>query len=255
MGRRKSSGWAPHRVAARILFGDERNHPTPRRVARALFGPKTVASIRRDPDTRTVSARGARRRADGTWELASARRARTYRAPAAGTPRPDAAATPRRADAKRAGTGGTQRSSQARDYRRGPGGRMDGSSRSKPRSPTPADLIGLNRLRCDWCRGSGQRPLYTRAGRILTVIGLVECGHAWAVDGGGPAQKAPANSSRFICPSCESTGQMVFRVTINGTLTKHAFPCAVCKGWTPFWNATGWGAWKRKQKRRASGTP
>lgn len=252
MGKRKSSGWAPHRVAARILFGDERNHPTPRRVARVLFGPKAVASIRRDPGTGTVTARGARRRADGTWELKSGRRSRTYRAPAAGVPRTGAVPDRRRDDRRQDGARGSKRSPQAREYRQGAGGRMAGSGRSRAKVPAPAALIGLNRLRCDWCRGSGHRPIYTQAGRILTVIGSVECGHAWAITG-GPAQKAPAASSRFSCPSCDSTGQMVVDVAAHGTVTKHSMPCAVCKGWTPFWNGTGWGAWKRKQRRRTAG--
>jgi hypothetical protein len=253
--RRRSSFWAPHRVAMRILFGPERNHPTLRGIGQLLFGPHTVASIRRDTDTGTIKARGARRRPDGTWERASGRRARTYRGPATGgRDTAQRAGTRRTARAQRSGRG-AKRSPQARNYRQGAAGRMTGAAPTKAKLTSPAQVAGLTKVRCSWCRGSAWRPLYTREGRALTVIGVVECNHAWAVDRNGPAQKAPARSNKFTCHGCASTGQATITLTHHGAPATHQMPCPVCKGWTPFWNASNWGTWTRKQGRRRTNSP
>lgn len=65
---------APHRVLMRLLFGHRRNWPT----LAALLRPRTVASIRRDPDSGDIVATGVRRAAGG-WEPGP-RRPRAYRA-------------------------------------------------------------------------------------------------------------------------------------------------------------------------------
>lgn len=248
MGRRKkkSSFWAPHRMAARVVYGDERNHPHPFRRIASWFETKTVATASRDPRTGTVKSRGMRRTKDG-WRLDGSRRTRTYRPGEVDQPR--AARSKARADKRQTDRALRNRSrtdtstpttntnpNLARKSKRGPGGRMNGSVSGAPKMPTPRQAVGLQRLGCDWCRGTGTRPLTTGKGRVKTVIGIAPCAHSWAVPNHGPGQDAPDRWDSLVCPPCTNTGSATVKVKQgSGPAVAAEVPCFTCNGWIRHW--------------------
>lgn len=245
MGRRKSSGWAPHRVALRILFGPERNHPHPVRGLKRALGIGEIASARRDPRTGTVEARGMRRTADG-WQLTKTRKKRTYtrgeveqdraaRSKTRAAKRTtDRAARAPRAAAKPAAAKATN-PNLARKSRQRPDGTMAGSIEGLSQMPTPRKATGLQRLGCDWCRGTGTRPL-TTGKSIRTVIGVARCSHSWAVPNNGPGQDAPRRGDALVCPPCQNKGKVpVVAKRGDGVEVTAEVPCPTCHGWILHW--------------------
>jgi hypothetical protein len=242
MGRRKSSPWAPHRVALRVLFGPERNHPHPIRGLKRALGVGHIASASRNPRTGEVTSRGMRRTADG-WKLDGSRRSRTYRA---GETEPDrtkrsqaraakrksdrAGRTAPKAKASAAKPAADTNPNLARKTRRNADGTMAGSTSGIPKMPTPRKAVGLQRLGCDWCRGRGTRPLTQGKGRIKTVIGIAPCSHSWAVPNHGPGQNS------LVCPPCENKGSVLVSVRQkSGRGVEVRVPCFTCKGWILHW--------------------
>lgn len=238
MGRR-SSEWAPHRVAGRVFLG----HDLLRAIRRA-FRTQEIASARRDPRTGTVEARGMSRTADG-WRITKSRKRRTYRpgevdkpraarsSARAGKRKADRAARSSRAAAKPAAD---TNPNLARKVKRGPGGQMAGSISGVPKMPTPRKAVGLQRLGCDWCRGTGTRPLTIGKGRVKTVIGVARCAHSWAVPNNGPGQNAPDRRDSLVCPPCQNTGKATVKVTKSGSKAAEAdVPCFTCNGWILHW--------------------
>ena len=248
MGRRKSSGWAPHRVALRMLFGPERNHPHPVRGFKRRLGVGVVASASRNPRTGDVTSRGMRRTEKG-WRLDGSRKARTYRpgevepdrakrsqARAAKRKSDRAGRTAPKAKASAATTAAGTNPNLARKTKRGPGGQMAGSTSGVPKMPTPRKAVGLQRLGCDWCRGTGTRPLTIGKGRVKTVIGVARCAHSWAVPNNGPGQNAPDRRDSLVCPPCQNTGKATVKVTKSGSKAAEAdVPCFTCNGWILHW--------------------
>lgn len=246
MGRRKrkSSFWAPHRVAARVMYGPERNHPHPLRALRRFFGTQEVASVRRDTRTGEVKARGARRTEDG-WQLTKSRKARTYQPgevekPSAarskarsGKRKTDRAARSPRTAAKPADD---KNPNLARKSKRNADGTMNGSIEGLSKMPTPRKATGMQRLGCGWCRGTGTRPLTVGKGRVRTVIGVARCAHSWAVPNNGPGQDAPDRRDSLVCPTCENKGKVsVVARGSDGAEVKAEAPCTTCKGWILHW--------------------
>lgn len=232
----KKSFYSPGRIAMGILFGDRRNHPTKRRVKRAVFGPKPVASIRRNPDG-TVTARGAERTPDG-WKRTKSKRARTYRPGQTAKARTAKRAAERD---RRQGRPVAQRNPDAnpnlrRKHKQGPGGRMQGSVRGGLPFPTVPQAVGLDGLRCDWCRGTNVRPLFNGTGRLKSVIGAAPCDHTWAVPEDGPAQKPPGAGSRLLCKPCKNLGKITISVVLaDGTAAAGETACPTCRGWILHW--------------------
>ena len=248
MGRRKSSPWAPHRVALRILFGPERNHPHPVRGLKRRLRIGVIASARRNPRTGEVTSRGMRRTEKG-WRLDGSRKARTYRpgevepdrvkrsqARAAKRKSDRAGRTAPKAKASAAKTAAGTNPNLARKSKRGPGGQMAGSLSGVPKMPTPRKAVGLQRLGCDWCRGKGTRPLTQGKGRVKTVIGIAPCSHSWAVPNHGPGQNAPDRWDSLVCPPCGNKGSVTVTVQQKGGReVKAQVPCFTCKGWILHW--------------------
>lgn len=242
--RKKSSFWAPHRVAARAIYGNERDQPHPLRRIKRWFSTETVASASRDTRTGTVKARGARRTEDG-WQLTKSRKTRTYRPGETDKPRPDRSKS--RADKRAAGrTTRNPRASAkasadknpnlARKSTRRADGTMAGSVSGAPKMPTPRQAVGLQRLGCAWCRGTGTRPLTVGKGRVRTVIGYAPCGHSWAVPNNGPGQDAPDRRDSLVCPQCQNTGKTTVKVKRPGGREPAAeVPCFTCGGWILHW--------------------
>jgi hypothetical protein len=84
MAKRKSkkkSYWSPTAVVGRVPWGRAGFKGAVRRVRREWIGPRTVASIRPDPDTGKLKAAGVRQRKDGTWEAKPPRRRPTKAKP------------------------------------------------------------------------------------------------------------------------------------------------------------------------------
>lgn len=243
--RKKSSFWAPQRVAKRVVFGAERNQPHPLRALRRFFGTQEVASASRDPKTGTVKSRGARRTKDG-WQLDGSRRTRTYRPGEVDPPRKarsksrsDKRKTDRAGRSPRAAVTSTTGANPnlARKSTQGADGRMSGSTSGVPRMPTPRKAVGLQRLGCDWCRGTGTRPLTVGRSRVKTVIGFAPCAHSWAVPNNGPGQDAPDRRDSLVCPPCQNTGKATVKVTKgSGSRASTAdVPCFTCNGWILQW--------------------
>jgi len=242
MGRR-SSEWAPHRVAGRVFLG----HDLLRAIRRA-FRTQEIASARRDPRTGTVEARGMSRTADG-WRLTKSRKRRTYRpgevepdrakrsqARAAKRKSDRAGRTAPKAKASAAKAAAGTNPNLARKTKRRADGTMAGSTSGVPRMPTPRKAVGLQRLGCDWCRGKGTRPLTQGKGRIKTVIGIAPCSHSWAVPNHGPGQNAPDRWDSLVCPPCGNKGSVIVTVQQKGGReVKAQVPCFTCKGWILHW--------------------
>lgn len=244
MAKRKFSFWAPHRVAARVGFGPERDHPHPFRALRRFFGTQEVASARRDPRIGTVKARGARRTKDG-WQLTKSRRTRTYRPGEVDKPRQarsKARSDKRKTDRAARGPRTTapkpeaKNPNLARKAKRNADGTMAGSIEGLSKMPTPRKAVGLQRLGCNWCRGKGVRPLTVGKGRVRTVIGVANCSHSWAVPNNGPGQDAPDRRDSLVCPPCENKGKVpVVAKRSDGVEVKAEVPCPTCKGWILHW--------------------
>lgn len=243
--RKRRSFWAPHRVAARVVYGNERNHPHPLRWLKRKVTMTEVVSVRRDPKTGVVRVRGGRRTEDG-WQLTKSRRTRTYRP--GEVDKPSAVRSKSRADKRK--TDRAARSPRtaakpaadtnpnlARKSTRAADGRMAGSTSGVPRMPTPRKAVGLQRLSCDWCRSTGTRPLTTGKGRVKTVIGFAPCAHSWAVPNNGPGQDAPDRHDSLVCPPCQNTGKAVVKVKpgSGGKTSTTAVPCFTCQGWILHW--------------------
>lgn len=245
--KKKSSFWAPQRIAARVVYGDERDHPHPFRRMRGWFTTQVVASASRNPKTGEVKSRGMRRTQDG-WRLDGSRRTRTYRSGEVDPPRAarskarsDQRKTSRAARTSRTRTAPAQDTPNtnpnlARKAKRGPGGRMAGSVSGVPKIPTPRQAVGLQRLGCDWCRGTGTRPLTTGKGRVKTVIGIAPCAHSWAVPNHGPGQDAPDRWDSLVCPLCQNAGSVTVKVEQkSGPAVAAKVPCFTCNGWIRHW--------------------
>lgn len=245
MAKRKprKSFYSPGRIVMGVLFGSERNWPTWPRVRRTLFGHKDVVSIRRGPEG-TVKARGAVRTPDG-WKRDKGKRARTYRP--GQTTKPRAA---KRTDA-RAGKRGAERTartgrsaepvSQAnpnlrRHHRQSADGRLQGSLKGGYAFPSVPQTVGLDGLRCDWCRGTNVRALFTGSGRLKKVIGVAPCAHAWAVPDGGPGQQPPGPGDKLLCAKCSNTGSVTVKIKHrSGTRLSAPGVCPTCRGWILHW--------------------
>lgn len=247
MGRRKrKSFWAPHRVATRVVFGAERNQPHPVRWLKRKLTMQEVVSIRRDPKTGIVHARGGRRTEDG-WQPTKSRKTRTYRPGEVDKPRGTRSTKKTRSDKRssdraarsprtKAKPAAGKNPNLARKSKRNADGTMAGSIEGLSKMPTPRKAVGLQRLGCGWCRGTGTRPLTVGKGRVRTVIGVARCSHSWAVPNNGPGQDAPDRRDSLVCPPCENKGkQQVVARRPDGVEVKAEVPCTTCKGWILHW--------------------
>lgn len=247
--KRKSSFWAPHRIASRVVFGPERNQPHPVRWLKRKLTMQEVVSIRRDPKTGVVHARGGRRTKDG-WQPTKSRKTRSYRPGevdkprrarnTAGSGRADKRKTDRASRSPRTTTKPDAKNPNpnlARKSKRNTDGTMAGSVSGGPKMPTPRKAVGLQRLGCAWCRGTGVRPLTVGKGRVRTVIGVAKCAHSWAVPNHGPGQDPPDRRDSMVCPDCANTGVRRIRTKrhADGAETTGTLPCFVCKGWILHW--------------------
>lgn len=245
--RKRKSFWAPHRVAARVVFGSERNQPHPLRWLKRKVTMTEVVSVRRDPKTGVVHARGGRRTEDG-WQITKSRRKRTYRPGEVDKPRRTRSANSKtRADKRKtdraarsprkpAAKPEAKNPNLARKSKRNADGTMAGSIEGLSKMPTPRKAVGLQRLGCAWCRGKGVRPLTVGKGRVRTVIGVANCSHSWAVPNNGPGQDAPDRRDSLVCPPCENKGTVpVVARRADGVEVKAEVPCTTCKGWILHW--------------------
>lgn len=232
----------PRRVLMRVLFGN-RDQPTFAKLRKMAFGSKTVASISRDPRTGKVRARGVKRTKDG-WALTPGTkplspRAKRKRESAAEQRRIERTAARMSRRSTRAGRAKAAlgNGELARDFRQGAGGRMNGSGSAKTGLSTPRQATGLTRLRCDWCRSTGVRPIFTGSGQIKTVIAVQSCNHRWSSKGNGPAQKPAGRHDKLLCPPCENSGEITLTTTrhADGAKTVSTLPCFTCLGWIRHW--------------------
>ena len=197
---------------------------------------KEVASIRRGRDG-TVTARGAVR-TPGGWKLQKGKRTRTYQPGQTTKVRAEKRTAERD---RRQGRQAAPRNPDAnpnlrRKHKQGPGGRMQGSVQGGVPFPTVPQAVGLDGLRCAWCRGTNVRPLFNGTGRLKSVIGVAPCDHTWAVPEDGPAQKPPASGSRLLCKQCKNLGKITISIVVaDGARATGETACPTCRGWILHW--------------------
>lgn len=233
--RKLKTFYSPRRFVPRAIF----NEPTWGHLRKKVAGPTRVASIKRDPATGKTTSKGVRRTADG-WAATPKRTSKSKRAKQkTGTERRAderaaarrSARTPARKPRATSGNG-----SLARDYDQAPGGRMNGSAAGKTGLPTVRQATGLTRLNCPWCRSSGQRPIFTGAGQLKTVVAVLPCNHRWSSRDGGPAQEPAAPGDKFLCPPCQNTGTFTMKTRArDGSTVTHQQLCPTCVGWIIHW--------------------
>lgn len=172
----RGSGWAPHQVLGRLVFGNQGL-----KHLRQMFG------------TQRVGTNGKVQQAPRQRRTAPKQRAST---PAG------------RVDARR----------QARQN-----GRPARTNVNRAPSRN-APVANPKRLRCDWCRNTGSRPLWTGAGRIKTITRVIRCNHQVVPQRGMPPQEPLAPGEVLVCPACENRTAKDRRKTGEKS-------CGTCKGW------------------------
>ncbi len=181
----------PRKVVMRVLFG-HRDQPSVAKLRKAVFGPKVVARVRQDPRT--------------------GRAVVTVTTGQRGKDRADRRAQDRQ---KRAPVKKEDRTRRKKD------GTYNGSGKVPTRWP-----VGETRLRCDYCRGTGTRPVYSGTGQIKTITGMEPCNHR------GAGRTAAGAGDVFVCPTCANTGIVRGRqVRRDRTASSFQEPCPTCQGW------------------------
>lgn len=215
--KKKSSFWSPPAVIGRVWWGRDGFGGAVRRVRREWVGPQTVASIRVDPDTGALKKAGVRQRRDGTWEVKPPRPRRnvTAKQRIAEMQQRNAAAADRHAEAQAA-----LPKPMTERVVRDAGGRFNGS-RPAVRQPS------LTRVKCLWCRGTGQRVLFTGDGQMKTITGVMACNHRAAPTRGSQPQAPAAETDFLFCLRCDDSGE-----------DPGGGECGTCHGWVNKYSRT-----------------
>lgn len=195
---KKKSFWSPSAVIGRAVWGRDGFGGVMRRVRREAFGMRTVASIRTDPVTDKPKVKNLKRGSSG-WE---------YKPPRQKPAKPASRVSPTVVPSPPRQKTRTERVVRAPERR--PNG-----SWAAARRP------GLARAKCPWCRGTGDRVLFSGDGTMKTIAGILPgCNHRPIPARGHKPQTPAADTDFLFCLRCDDTGN-----------DPDGGECTTCHGW------------------------